>query len=480
MWTGRLEPLIEELGATFFETTTAIAFADFAARGVEIAVVEVGLGGRLDSTNVVTPLVSVVTQIALDHKKYLGDTLEEIAREKAGIAKPGVPFVIGETRPGARARCSRREAAVEARIRRAARPTCGSSRRATSGPGPSGSAGRTSGGTPAVAHGMLMALPERFRPRSEAIEAGFAAARVPGRLDRRGRWLFDVAHNPDGMGALVAALRRAAATAPIHALVSILGDKEWPEMLVELDSVVDRGVLTVRPAAAGRRWDLAWLERWLARPDRPPARASWSLVPDFGAALARGRSEGAGTVLVTGSFHTVGDVMAAPRTGGLAWAPAEVARSVVPDYFAPCAPGAPRISRLLSRGTGLRAHIFAAWRRVAARYGFEEYDGPPLEPLELYTAKSGDEIVGQLYNFTDKGDRRGRAPARDDADAGPDGGRAGQRPEEADPLVLDPPAVPLRAAAARPAARALPAQLRPDRRSRPAGRRRDHRARAST
>src|SRR6186713_1421130 len=53
----------------------------------------------------------------------------------------------------------------------------------------------------------------------------------------------------------------------------------------------------------------------------------------------------------------------------------------------------------------LRAHIFEVWRRVATRYGFEEYDGPPLEPLELYTAKSGDEIVGQLYNFTDKGDR---------------------------------------------------------------------------
>ena len=60
----------------------------------------------------------------------------------------------------------------------------------------------------------------------------------------------------------------------------------------------------------------------------------------------------------------------------------------------------------------LRSHIFAAWRPVATRYGFEEYDGPPLEPLELYTAKSGDEIVGQLYNFADKGGRRGRAAAR--------------------------------------------------------------------
>ncbi|HEX2219404.1 MAG TPA: Mur ligase family protein, partial [Gemmatimonadales bacterium] len=86
MWTERLRPLILERRATFFEATTAIAFADFAARGAEIAVVEVGLGGRLDSTNVVRPLVSAVTKIERDHMKYLGDTLERIAGEKAGIA----------------------------------------------------------------------------------------------------------------------------------------------------------------------------------------------------------------------------------------------------------------------------------------------------------------------------------------------------------------------------------------------------------
>src|SRR5690606_14561380 len=81
-WTEYLRPLCDETGATFFEMTTAIAFADFAARGAEIAVVEVGLGGRLDSTNVITPLVSAVTHIALDHMKYLGESLEQIAREK--------------------------------------------------------------------------------------------------------------------------------------------------------------------------------------------------------------------------------------------------------------------------------------------------------------------------------------------------------------------------------------------------------------
>ncbi|MFI5210200.1 MAG: glutamate ligase domain-containing protein, partial [Gemmatimonadales bacterium] len=162
----------------------------------------------------------------------------------------------------------------------------------------------------AVAHGILMALPERYRPPRPEVEAGFAAARVTGRFDRRGRWLFDVAHNPDGMAALVAAIKEADLPRPLHALVSILGDKEWPEMLVRLDEVVDRGVLTIAPSAAGRRWDLAWLRRWLKSPNRPPARGEWSLVPEFGRALAEVQ-EGAGTILVTGSFHTVGDVMQA-------------------------------------------------------------------------------------------------------------------------------------------------------------------------
>jgi dihydrofolate synthase/folylpolyglutamate synthase len=304
MWTERLRPLIEERGATFFEATTAIAFADFVARGVEIAVVEVGLGGRLDSTNVIRPLVSGVTHIALDHMKYLGNSLEEIAREKAGIAKPGVPFVIGETDPAL-------VAVLRGAAFKAARPA---DVRVLPPdylwPGPLSLMGAHQRRNAAVAYGILMALPAPYRPALAAVERGFGSARVPGRLDRRGKWLFDVAHNPDGMRSLVATLRDADLPRPLHALVCILGDKEWPEMLVELDQVIDRGVLTIAPSTMGRRWDLAWLRRWLADPDRPPARATWTLIPDFAAALHEVQA-GAATVLVTGSFHTVGDVMLA-------------------------------------------------------------------------------------------------------------------------------------------------------------------------
>ena len=310
MWTDRLRLLIEASEATFFEAATAIAFADMASRGAEIAVIEVGLGGRLDSTNVVRPLVSGVTKIALDHQKYLGDTLEAIAREKAWIAKPGAPFVIGEPDPAIVAVLkdeARRSVAALAPGQRADLRVIPPDYRWE---GPLRLGGPHQRRNAAVAHGILMALPEPFRPSRAAIDEGFAAAFVPGRLDRRGRWLFDVAHNPDGVRALVAAVTDLDPPGPIHALVSILGDKEWAEMLVLLDRVVDRGVLTAAPTAAGRQWDLAWLRQWLERPDRPPARARWRLIEDFPLALET-VADGAGTILVTGSFHTVGDVLGA-------------------------------------------------------------------------------------------------------------------------------------------------------------------------
>ena len=90
---------LDEAQPSFFETMTAMAFSWFVAQKVDVAVVEVGLGGRLDSTNVLTPVLSVITNIGMDHTEFLGNTLPQIAREKAGIIKPGVPCVIGETHP---------------------------------------------------------------------------------------------------------------------------------------------------------------------------------------------------------------------------------------------------------------------------------------------------------------------------------------------------------------------------------------------
>jgi len=101
-FTERLQPVIEQIDPSFFELTVAMAFEYFAQQQVDIAVIEVGLGGRLDSTNVITPELSVITNIGYDHMNLLGDTLEKIAYEKAGIIKVNVPVVVGETHPGSK------------------------------------------------------------------------------------------------------------------------------------------------------------------------------------------------------------------------------------------------------------------------------------------------------------------------------------------------------------------------------------------
>lgn len=297
-WTERLRPVIERAEASFFEALTAMALADFAARRVEVAVVEVGLGGRLDSTNVVQPLASAVTTIAREHTEYLGETLPAIAREKAGIAKPSTPFVIGEPDPAVAA------VLAEAGGERGARPiVCVPPEAAYTGP--LGLQGPYQRRNAAVAEALLEALPGRWRPSAEAVAAGFSRARLAGRFDCRGRWIFDVAHNPAGMAVLVGALREAQPRGPVHALVSILADKGWRDMLAALAEVVDRIWLTTAPTApAERRWDLGEV-----RSSGHPAAVPAVIEPDFDRAL-RDVQRGAGTILVTGSFHTVGDALA--------------------------------------------------------------------------------------------------------------------------------------------------------------------------
>jgi dihydrofolate synthase / folylpolyglutamate synthase len=98
-FTEKIKPVIEEIEPSFFEITVAMAFDYFVQEKVDIAVIEVGLGGRLDSTNIITPELSVITNIGFDHMNMLGDTLEKIAFEKAGIIKPGIPVVAGEVLP---------------------------------------------------------------------------------------------------------------------------------------------------------------------------------------------------------------------------------------------------------------------------------------------------------------------------------------------------------------------------------------------
>jgi len=160
-----------------------------------------------------------------------------------------------------------------------------------------------------VAHAVLNALPKPFGPVGRKLPASFAYAYIPGRFEQRGKWIFDVAHNPDGMKVVADTVRTAdpAFRRPLHALVGIRNDKDWRAMLSILEPVVDKLVLTVPPSIpVMQRWSVDEMNR---PSDRPTVRPSVSFDPDFAHAL-EDIQEGAGTVLVTGSFHTVGDAMA--------------------------------------------------------------------------------------------------------------------------------------------------------------------------
>ncbi|MBI4545544.1 MAG: bifunctional folylpolyglutamate synthase/dihydrofolate synthase [Gemmatimonadetes bacterium] len=331
----RLWPSIQQERASFFEATTAIAFLALAEAGVETAVIEVGLGGRLDSTNVVAPEVVALTNVALDHAQYLGPTIEAVAREKAGIIKAGVPAVTTEADPALREVFRRRADEVGASLHVLEAQEAADVRFGRDGTrfrlatGAWGSLelhtpliGKHQATNAALAVRTLEQLPEAWRPDRCALLDGVRQVHWPGRLqiERIGGldWVFDVAHNPAGMAATVSALEQLVeqlvVARPLVALVGILGDKDWHGMLRPLAGLADRLILTIPPTApAERLWEPERVRRELELP-----RAE--VVREFGAALERvailalggGRPGGAaGTVLVTGSSHTVGDAMAA-------------------------------------------------------------------------------------------------------------------------------------------------------------------------
>lgn len=324
---GRLWPAIEREGASFFEATTALALLIFAEAGIETAVVEVGLGGRLDSTNVITPELVVLTNVAVDHVDYLGGTLPAIAAEKAGIIKPGVPVVTGEQAAETLGVFRRRAVEVGASLYQLAEASVSGVEVSLEGTRfrfHSEGWGELVLETPligahqawntALAALALEHLPSGLRPGREALCRGVAGVYWPGRLQweriEGQDWLFDVAHNPAGVATQLDSLAALPLPRPLVAVVGILGDKDWEAMLSLLTEGADQLILTTPPSAPrGRSWD----------PERaleilPSGRGR--VVHDFSTALEAARqaagatARGGGTILVTGSFHTVGNALA--------------------------------------------------------------------------------------------------------------------------------------------------------------------------
>jgi dihydrofolate synthase/folylpolyglutamate synthase len=244
---AELAPAVRELeagggpGISFFEIGTALGFLHFCYRRCDVAVVEVGLGGRFDSTNVCHPLVSVVTNVGFDHTAQLGNTLEEIAFQKAGIIKPRVPVVSGVTQPGPRDVVRRIAAEMSAPLREI-------DERATV-PFPVGLLGQHQQHNAACAVAAVAELRAAGLPVPDAaVERGLATVQWPARIEpvaERPVVILDTAHNAPSAEALVRTLRDSFPAAGQKAVVfAVSADKQYHDITRILAGYFDRFYLT--------------------------------------------------------------------------------------------------------------------------------------------------------------------------------------------------------------------------------------------
>ncbi len=318
----RVEGLCE-MNPTFFEVTTAMAFTYFAEEGVDIAVVEVGMGGRLDSTNVIRPLVSVITNIDLEHTEFLGGTLEQIAREKAGIVKHGVPLVTGVVQQEAINVIESAAALQQARILRLGKDFFAEY------------AGK---GFEQIFHYhgvhvhfsdlhlqmlgryqidnacLALAAVECLRDAGivvdeNAVRHGLEQARWGGRMERVMQHpdiFLDGAHNPASAKKLATLIRD---MMPVYhrliLIIGILGDKDYRGIISELVPLADRVVVT-RPQYS-RALSVKVLAAEISR-----LHAQVFMAETVTQALSHARdiASAEDLILVTGSLYVVGDARA--------------------------------------------------------------------------------------------------------------------------------------------------------------------------
>jgi dihydrofolate synthase / folylpolyglutamate synthase len=288
---------------TFFEVTTAVAFVLFERADVDVAVIEVGLGGRLDATNVITPVAAAITSIGFDHERYLGTTLREIAVEKAGIIKPDVPVVLGDLPDEARRAIEEVAAARHAEIVRADGAAL-----SRLGPVDLALRGAHQRKNAAVAASLLEVIDARgIAVATHAVVEGLTTVSWPGRLDRRrladGREaLLDAAHNPDGAAALAAYLAETWPDRP-PLVFAAMRDKDVRGMLRALTPAI--GSMVITRASNPRSEEPSTLAE-AARAIAPALPIA--IEPTPGAALdaAWRRSP---RIVVAGSIFLLGDVM---------------------------------------------------------------------------------------------------------------------------------------------------------------------------
>lgn len=332
-WANQLRPLAEEIksagpGAiTPFEFWTLLAILYFSKDAVPWFVVwETGLGGRLDSTNVCYPLVSVITQIGLDHQEWLGETISEIAREKAGIIKEGIPVICGAEQPEAQAvihevaqmkKCNVYQAGVDYRVE-PLEPSTGEPGQAfaftnvyhsfTTRVSLMGEHQLRNAGTALMA---LDVLRQRYATliEEEHIHLGLANVRWPGRLEKMSEHpciLLDGAHNLDGVRSLVKALHDQYTYDRLVLVLAIMKDKQVDAMLQQLVEIADQ-VITTQVAEQPRSMtgeELSELVRYL----NPSIPVSSTANAEEACALMREQLGERDLGVVTGSLYLVSEV----------------------------------------------------------------------------------------------------------------------------------------------------------------------------
>ena len=297
--------LVERAGSegddpvTQFEALTAAAFHELAARGVEAAVIEAGLGGRYDATNVIPSKVQVLTGVGLEHTRWLGPTIADIAAEKLAVVRDYATLVVPpDLHPDARAVAEQVVAERHATLVEAS--------------GDLGLSLRAPGSFQRRNFALGAAAAEAFLEHPldrAAVESAAAETRVAGRLDvvgERPLTIYDGAHNPAGAAALAAALPELVGDrSPVVLVLSVLEDKDVAEMLVRLVPLADRIVLT--RCSNPRALSPGTLASQAANLDGPAPE----IVPNPHAALDRARALAGpdGAVLTTGSIYLIGDLV---------------------------------------------------------------------------------------------------------------------------------------------------------------------------
>ena len=284
---------------------TAVAFLLYAEAKVDYAILECGLGGRLDATNVCEPAISVITRIGLDHCDWLGDTVEKIAAEKAGVVKPGVPVVLGRNEPSVVEVVRRRAAEVGAPFHYA--PDLADESEIPADFSLPGAFNRENAVTALAA---LKVLPGGGRLPSTAVD-GFRKVVWPGRFQRIGDFIVDGAHNPPAARALRAALETEGfGCKPLGLVCGFCGDKDVGETLSILAPFAKRGyaVKTNNPRSLSAEETAAKM-----RAAGIDAVACGSLKEALAEALADSRRTTAseGGVLVCGSLFLAGEALVA-------------------------------------------------------------------------------------------------------------------------------------------------------------------------